>query len=78
MTNLARHLVSHVRHSGHLLYRFPNGQEASVIPDLHRPLHWELLAESEPNPEPGLTTAEVEARLAELAALPMLEWDGKS
>ncbi len=78
MTDLARFQRTFDVARGHVTYRFPNGQEVSVIPDRHRPLHWELLAESEPNPEPGLTTAEVEARLADLAALPMPEWDGVS
>ncbi len=78
MTDYARFRRTFDVTRGHVTYRFPNGVEASVIPDPHRPLHWELLAESEPNPEPGLTTAEVEARLAELAALPTPEWDGVS
>lgn len=79
MTNLARHLVSHVAHSGHLLYRFPNGQEVSVIPDPGSPLRWEILADADGDrPTRFLTTEEAEARLAKLAALPMPEWDGKS
>jgi hypothetical protein len=78
MTDIARHLVTHEHRTGHLLYRFRNGQEASVIPDPNRPLRWEILADAWPEPLPGLTSGEAEARLAELAALPMPEWDGKS
>ena len=78
MTNLARYLVSH-DHAGRLIYRFPNGQEASVIPDPAVPLRWELLADAgNGTAESSLTTAEAEVRLAELAALPMPEWNGAS
>jgi hypothetical protein len=78
MTNLGRYVVHHDRHRGHVNYSFPNGQEVSVIPDPHRPLRWEILVDGASSPEPGLTTDEAEARLAELAALPMPEWDGVS
>lgn len=79
MINLAHHLVSHDVHRGALLYRFPNGQEVSVIPDPATPLRWELLAHGgDGRPEASLTSEQAEARLAEIAALPMPEWDGKS
>lgn len=74
--NLARHLVSHDT-NGRLLYRFPNGQEVSIIPDPAVPLRWELLADaSDGTAESALTSEQAEARLAELAALPMAEWNG--
>ncbi|MGI5247572.1 hypothetical protein [Dactylosporangium sp. CA-139066] len=78
MTNLSRHLVSRDR-AGRHLYRFPNGQEVSVIPDPGTPLRWELLAYGgSGNPEVNLTSEQAEKRLAEIAAEPMPEWDGKS
>jgi hypothetical protein len=72
---LVRHLISH-DYAGRLLYRFPNGEEVSVIPDPTRPLRWEIKADSADTTESGLTSAEAEARLAELANAPMPEWDG--
>lgn len=51
------------------LYRFPNGKEASVVPDPRPqcPFRFELLVDVDQEPTPGLTTAEVEAKLTELA-----------
>lgn len=55
-------------------YRFPNGRRASVIPDLHEPFHFEVEYDGEDGmfTAPGLTTAEVEAKLTEVAGLPAL------
>ncbi|GGM52599.1 hypothetical protein ACFFX1_55470 [Dactylosporangium sucinum] len=77
MTNLARHLLSHDPRRGALQYRFPNGQEVSVIPDPAVPLRWELLSDSG-TAESSLTSEQAEARLREIAARPMPEWDGRS
>jgi hypothetical protein len=63
-------------------YKFPNGHAASVIPDLHMPLHFEVES-TDPqdvaaNPVTtttgagtvsGLTTADVEGKLTRLAGL---------
>ncbi len=78
MTNLARHLISHDHRSGALEYRFPNGQEVSVIPDPVTPMRWEVRADWWPVSRAALTSEEADALLAELAAMPMPEWDGKS
>ncbi len=79
MSDFARHLISHTPHNGHLLYRFPNGIEVSVIPDPSTPLHWELLDHGgDGRPAGALTTDEAKSRLAEIAAQPMTEWDGRS
>jgi len=53
---------------GWWLYAFPNGRKASVVPD-PRPgahLRFEVQVDGE-QPTPGLTTEQVESRLAEIA-----------
>lgn len=84
MTNLARHLIYN-GHDGRLTFRFPNGVEVSVIPDPRHLLCWEILVRTVDR-QPvaveglgmdglaaGLTTEQVEAKLAEVAALPAAE-----
>ncbi|MBM0237126.1 hypothetical protein JNW88_08170 [Micromonospora sp. ATA32] len=54
-------------------YRFPNGHEASVINDPHRPFRFEVCSKSLNVPGdvvPGLTSEQVEAKLHDIAALP--------
>ncbi len=73
MNDLSRYLVSQERGRLSWLYRFPNGAEASVIPDLSRPFRFEIASEAYASAgieiQPGLTTDEVEAALARIAAL---------
>lgn len=58
-------------------YRFPNGYTASVIPDLHQPFRFEVARYSVDDVEEevtsGLSTAEVEAKLAAIYNLPAAE-----
>jgi hypothetical protein len=69
--NLNRFLTSppDLTVQGRYVYRFPNGQVASVIPDPSRPLRWELAREGSSLLRVGLTTAEVEDLLTELGDL---------
>lgn len=58
-------------------YVFPNGRAASVILDPHYPFRFEVEYDGEDGRfvAPGLSTSEVEAKLAEVAALPAVEAD---
>lgn len=56
-------------------YRFPNGHEASVINDPHRPFRFEVLSDDPADTgrgrlAPGLTSEQVVAKLHVIAALP--------
>jgi hypothetical protein len=72
MNDLNRFLVGgHNANRRWWLYRFPNGREVSVIidPRPHSPFRFEIQLDHN-EIAPGLTTEQVEAHLAEIAALP--------
>jgi hypothetical protein len=76
--DLSRFLVKSQRSPGRWLYRFPNGHEASVIVDLHRPFRFEVLSDDPADKNTGrlatgLSTAEVEAKLVAIYNLPAAE-----
>jgi hypothetical protein len=54
-------------------YRFPNGQWAFVFSDRSAPLRFKLERPKTDVVERGLSTEQVEARLAEIATLPAKE-----
>lgn len=79
MTSLSQHVTYGT--AGHWRFEFPNGHGASVIADPRGYLFRFEVAQQvdgrtidSPNAiTPGLTTAEVEAKLAEIMALPTAE-----
>lgn len=71
--DLTRHQLDRYTapHNGCYAWAFPNGTLAAVLPDPDRPLRW-LLLPNGPGTEPveaGLTSEQVEVRLAEIAAI---------
>lgn len=73
--DLSRYITDRMRTGGlkvMYLYGFPNRHAVSVIPDPSQPLRFEIRTDRG-QPEPGLTTDEVEARLNEIRNLPPAE-----
>lgn len=72
MENLSKYRVlAHLpyRFNG-FAYDFPNGHTASVIPDPHEPMRFEVEIDGSTRLTfAGLTTEQAEAKLAETAAL---------
>jgi len=75
MTYLSDHVTTQVIPATVWTYEFPNGRTASVIPDPHTPLTFELLASDDPRPHGALTTDQVRAKLTELAESPAVAVD---
>lgn len=84
MRDLTRYLVVADLPRINWVYEFPNGHRPSVIVDHHRPFHfeiylpgavgtWRQLGADGSGLIVGLTTEQVEDRLAEIAALPKVE-----
>lgn len=76
MTDFAHHLADQVGNgSTWWSYRFPNDRKAYVMPDGDQPFRFEVEYDGEDGTftATGLTTDEVEAKLAEVAAMPAVE-----
>lgn len=70
INELAKYLTDFEYYGDRWRYEFPNGREVSVVPDPRRPFRFELRMDAT-EPAPGLTTEQVEAKLAEVYALPV-------
>ncbi len=72
--NLDRYLViNNGTPLGRYVWEFPNGHSGAVVPDTRMVMRWELLDAAETAEIKGLTAEQVEAKLAEVMALPNTE-----